>query len=223
MLDLSGVIHTHLHTFFSRALALVRAYGVVLCTQGVPTGYTPVPDVVADLPFLPPRMYHVVGFKGTFAIPPTCGERVSTMVFLQIQGSHQAGPTRTRDLFCFPAFSVGDSVLVPHAPYTRASLQFCARKPSSLGARIMILNPLSLRKHLLRESAQTVKREGELLVPQAVTVSQPQNNIKHVQFFTLNVHKTITTKLQALRHFLEYHALPEVVCLQEIGGVANSY
>ena len=146
------------------------------------------------------------------------------MVFVLIQGSHQVLATTAHDFCCLPAFLVGDVVSVPRTTYTRASLQFRAGKPSSVWAFIMILNPRailrlllcfgpgdiipSLRKQLQREFAQSKKREAELLVPHAVTVRQPQDSVRHVQFFALNLQQTITTKLQALCHFLEYQSFP---------------
>ena len=172
--------------------------------------------------------------------PPTSLTNMAThMVFIQLRGSHQLVAHRAQDSHCYPVSTVGDAMELPRALYTRASLTFQTGTKRSFAVLISILHPGSVGRALKRLAPGTLPKRVlqsiHLIRPRDLNhtwssgtssfslQTAPTNSSSVIKIFTLNVQHTITSKLAPLRHFIEFHEFPELLCLQEIGTTSATF
>ena len=54
-------------------------------------------------------------------------------------------------------------------------------------------------------------------------LAAPTDSSFVIKFFTFNVQHNITYRLAPIRHFIEFHESPELLCLQDIGGANATF
>ena len=197
------------------------------------SGFSDLPTPIASLPYLPSRICHTVAFWGAYTPPTSLTNMATHMVFIQLRGPHQLVAHRANDIQCYPASTDGHTMELPRALFTRASLTFQTGTKRSFAVLISILYPCSVGRALKRLAPGTLP--NRILLSIHLIRSRNLNHVYNsgasspslqdaptssssvINFFTLNVQHTITNKLAPLRHFIEFHEFPELLCLQEIG------
>ena len=207
--------------------------------KGHLTGFSDLRVSIASLPYLPSGISHAVAFWGAYTPPTSLTNMATHMVYIQLRGSHQLVAHRAHDIQCYPTSADGNAMELPRALFTRASLTFQTRTkrsfavlisilyPGSVGRALKRLAPGTLPKRILqsihlfrpRDLNHTWSSDTSSLSPQAA----PTDSSSVIKFFTPNVQHTITNKLAPLRHFIEFHEFPELLCLQETGTTSATF
>ena len=215
-----------------------RQWGLIMDSKGHLTGFSALPTSIASLPYLPSGICHAVAFWGTYTPPTSLTNMATHMVFIQLRGSHQRVAHRAHDIQCYPVSTVGDAMELPRALFTRASLTFQTGTKRSLAVLISILYPGSVGRAPKRLAPGTLPKRVlqsiHLIRPRDLNhtwsstsplslQAAPTDGSSVIKFFTLNVQHTITNKLAPLRHFIEFHEFPELLCLQEIGTTSATF
>ena len=128
---------------------------------------------------------------------------------------------------------------LPRALFTRASLTFQTGTKRPFAVLISILHPGSVGRALKRLAPGTLPKRVlqsiHLIRPRDLNhawssdtssfslQTAPTDSSSVIKFFTLNVQHIITNKLAPLRHFIEFHEFPELLCLQEIGTTSATF
>ena len=218
-----------------------RQWALIYDPNGHPFGFSDSPARIASLPFLPRGICDVVAFWGTYTPLKRLVGVTTHMVFKQLCGSHELVASRTVDTQCYPASTDGDTMGIPQALFTWASLTFETGTRHSLAVLIFILHQGSIGWALRRLAPGTPPKR----VLQSIHVIR-QRTISHtwnfyasphslhatpaasnssliMKIFTLNVQHTVTSKLAPLRHCIEFHEFPELLRLLEIGTTSSTF
>ena len=161
------------------------------------------------------------------------------MAFIQLRGSHRLVAHRSDDIQSDPASTDGDNMEIPQALFTHVSLTFQTGTRCSFAVLISVLHPGSVGRalncsvpgtlpkrilqsiHLIRLRDLNHAWNLDALSPNLHTA--PTDSSSVIKIFTLNVQHAITSKLALLRHFIEFHEFPELLCLQEIGTTSATF
>ena len=216
-----------------------RQWGLIMYPKAHPSGFNDIPAPVASLPYLLQGFCHIVAFWGAYTPLKRSMDMATHMVFIQLRGSHQLVASRAVDMQCYPASTDGDSMKILQALFTRAPLTFHTGTRRSFAVLIYVLHPGSIGRALRRLAPGTLPK----CVLQSIHLirlrdiyhtwnlnaslpslwATPTDSSSVMKFITLNVQHTGTSKLAPLRHFIEFHEFPELLCHQEIGTASATF
>ena len=211
----------------------------IIDPKGHFSGFNNTPAPVASVPYLLPGICHVVAFWGAYTPLKRLMGMATHMVFIQLRGSHHLVASRAMDMQCYLASTDGDSMEIPQALFTRASLAFEAGTRRSFAVLIFVLHPRSVGRAVRRLAPGTLPRRvlhsihlirlrdmnhtWNLDASLPSLRATPIDSSFVMKIFTLNVQHTVTSKLAPLRHFIEFHEFRELLCLQEIGTTSATF
>ena len=135
-----------------------RQWGLIYDPNGHPSGGNDIPTPIASLPFLPPGICRVVAFWGACTPFKRSVDVTTHMVFIQLCGSQQLVASRAVDTQCYSASTDGDTMEIPRALFTRASLTFQTGTRRSFAVLISILHPGSVGRAMRRLALGTVPK-----------------------------------------------------------------
>ena len=135
-----------------------RQWGLIYDPKGHPSGFNDIPAPIASLPFLPPGICHLVAFWGTYTPFKHLVDVTTHMVFIQLRGLHQLVASRDVDAQCYLASMDGETMEIPQALFTRASLTFQTGIRRSFAGLISILHPGSVGRAVRRLAPGTLSK-----------------------------------------------------------------